>query len=112
MLKMKGITKTFPGVKALENVDFEVGSGEVHALIGANGAGKSTLMKVLAGAYGGYEGDIFINNRKVTINNPIDAKHSLSRSRYCAGSTFDGSGEYNDGLYHSAKKCLYELEKN
>ena len=76
MLKMKGITKTFPGVKALENVDFEVGSGEVHALIGANGAGKSTLMKVLAGAYGGYEGDIFINNRKVTINNPIDAKHN------------------------------------
>lgn len=76
MLKMKGITKTFPGVKALENVDFEVETGELHALIGANGAGKSTLMKILAGAYGGYEGDIFIDNNKININNPIDAKHN------------------------------------
>ncbi len=76
MLKMRGITKTFPGVIALKKVDFEVQTGEVQALIGANGAGKSTLMKILAGAYGGYEGDIFIDNNKITINNPIDAKHN------------------------------------
>ncbi len=76
MLKMKSITKTFPGVKALDNVDFEVELGEIHALIGANGAGKSTLMKILAGAYGGYEGDIFIDDNKITMNNPIEAKHN------------------------------------
>ena len=71
---MKGITKTFPGVIALDGVDFEVSKGEIHALIGANGAGKSTLMKILAGAYTGYEGEIFIDGNKITIHNPNDAK--------------------------------------
>jgi putative multiple sugar transport system ATP-binding protein len=47
ILEMRGITKTFPGVKALENVNLRVESGEIHALVGENGAGKSTLMKVL-----------------------------------------------------------------
>lgn len=75
-LVMKGISKTFPGVKALEKVDFEVANGEVHALIGANGAGKSTLMKILAGAYTSTEGDIFINGEKIEINNPKDAKQN------------------------------------
>ena len=57
ILEMRGITKAFPGVKALDNVDFSVRRGEVHCLIGANGAGKSTLMKVLSGAprYSGEE---------------------------------------------------------
>jgi len=60
ILEMRGITKTFPGVKALENVNLKVKEGEVHALCGENGAGKSTLMKVLSGVYphGTYEGDI------------------------------------------------------
>lgn len=60
ILEMRGITKTFPGVKALENVNLKVKEGEVHALCGENGAGKSTLMKVLSGVYphGEYEGDI------------------------------------------------------
>ena len=73
-LEMKGITKSFPGVKALDQVDFSVGNQEIHALIGANGAGKSTLMKILAGAYQGYEGEILIDNEEKTILSPVDAK--------------------------------------
>jgi putative multiple sugar transport system ATP-binding protein len=60
ILEMQGITKTFPGVKALDNVNITVKAGEIHALVGENGAGKSTLMKVLSGVYphGSYSGDI------------------------------------------------------
>ena len=60
ILEMNSITKTFPGVKALDNVNFKVKKGEIHALVGENGAGKSTLMNVLSGIYpyGSYEGDI------------------------------------------------------
>ncbi|MGN1218687.1 MAG: ATP-binding cassette domain-containing protein, partial [Phocaeicola sp.] len=60
ILEMRDITKVFPGVKALSNVNFEVKKGEIHCLVGENGAGKSTLMKVLSGVhpYGSYTGDI------------------------------------------------------
>ncbi|MGB5559246.1 MAG: multiple monosaccharide ABC transporter ATP-binding protein [Paracoccaceae bacterium] len=60
LLEMRNITKTFPGVKALDNVNLKVTSGEIHALVGENGAGKSTLMKVLSGVYpqGSYDGEI------------------------------------------------------
>lgn len=63
LLEMKNITKTFPGVKALDNVNLQVEQGEIHALVGENGAGKSTLMNVLSGIYpyGTYEGDIVYN---------------------------------------------------
>ncbi|ANI39301.1 D-xylose transport ATP-binding protein XylG [Mycolicibacterium vaccae ATCC 25954] len=63
LLEMKGITKEFPGVRALADVDLRVGSGEIHAICGENGAGKSTLMKVLSGVYphGSYRGEIYFD---------------------------------------------------
>ncbi|MEM1484486.1 sugar ABC transporter ATP-binding protein [Oscillospiraceae bacterium PP1C4] len=73
-LEMRNISIEFPGVKALSNVDFDMESGKIHALIGANGAGKSTLMKVLSGAHSHYEGKIVIDEQEVTIRSPKDAK--------------------------------------
>tara|TARA_R110002124_G_scaffold76438_3_gene204834 strand:- start:11479 stop:12996 length:1518 start_codon:yes stop_codon:yes gene_type:complete len=73
-LRLEGIVKTFPGVRALDDVSFEVMPGEVHALLGENGAGKSTLMKVLAGMHQPDEGRIFIENRQVTMRTPLEAK--------------------------------------
>lgn len=73
-IRMSNISIEFPGVKALSNVDYEMESGNISALIGANGAGKSTLMKVLAGANPGYEGQVFIDDKPVEIRNPREAK--------------------------------------
>jgi len=74
ILEMKGITKKFPGVIALENVDFSLHAGEVHALLGINGAGKSTLIKVLSGVYQLDSGEIFLDSETIEINNPQKAK--------------------------------------
>lgn len=69
-LKMVDISKSFPGVKALSQVNLEVKKGEVHALLGENGAGKSTLLKILAGAYTKDEGEIYIGGKKVESMSP------------------------------------------
>lgn len=74
LLKMCGISKSFPGVKALSNVSISLNAGEVHALCGENGAGKSTLMKILSGVYQADEGEIFINGEKVYIENTKKAQ--------------------------------------
>ena len=76
LLEMKGICKSFPGVKALQNVDFQLRSGEIHALLGENGAGKSTLIKVLGGIYHAEEGEILIDGKPVTIANVQDAREN------------------------------------
>lgn len=76
LLEMKNITKTFPGVKALDNVNLKVEEGEIHALVGENGAGKSTLMNVLSGIYpyGSYEGDIIYNGEICKFNKIKDSE--------------------------------------
>ncbi len=74
-LEMKGIKKTFPGVKALDGVNLRVRPGTVHALMGENGAGKSTLMKCLFGIYKMDEGEVYIDGVKTEIANPDDALH-------------------------------------
>ena len=76
VLQMKNIHKSFPGVRALQGVDFTLRKGEVHALMGENGAGKSTLIKVLTGVYSKDEGDIFMdgNQNPVSIHSPQDAQ--------------------------------------
>ena len=76
ILVMKNITKEFPGVKALDNVNLEVERGEIHALVGENGAGKSTLMNVLSGIYpfGSYTGDIIYNGKECRFNNLKDSE--------------------------------------
>jgi ABC-type sugar transport system ATPase subunit len=74
ILEMRGICKSFPGVRALDHVDLTVQRGEVHAIVGENGAGKSTLMKILAGAYTKDEGEILFNGSPVEIHNPLEAQ--------------------------------------
>ena len=73
MLELKGIKKTFGGVKALQGVDFSVAAGEIVGLVGGNGAGKSTLMKISAGAYLPDEGTITMNGQ--TPHSPAEAIH-------------------------------------
>lgn len=74
ILELKGVTKIFPGVKALDNVHFQLKSGEIHALMGENGAGKSTFIKIITGVHQPDEGEIYLNGKKVAINNPRDAQ--------------------------------------
>src|SRR6266511_4391202 len=74
VLEMRQIRKTFPGVVALDKVDFELRRGEVHILLGENGAGKSTLMKILSGAYQKTAGEIILDGAEVQIKNPKHAQ--------------------------------------
>src|SRR5512138_238509 len=72
-LEMRGISKRFPGVLASDHIDFDVKSGEVHALLGENGAGKSTLMKILYGLYHPDQGEVLLNGSPVNIASPTDS---------------------------------------
>ena len=76
ILEMKNITKIFPGVKALDNVSFQVKRNHIHALVGENGAGKSTLMNILSGVYphGSYEGDIIVEGEVCTFKGIVDSE--------------------------------------
>ena len=74
IITLEQINKSFGGVKVLNNVNFMLEKGEVHALVGGNGAGKSTLMKILTGVYKSDSGKVKVNGETVTINNPLDAQ--------------------------------------
>ncbi|NEE55163.1 sugar ABC transporter ATP-binding protein, partial [Streptomyces sp. SID8455] len=74
LLRIEGLRKTFPGVVALDNVDFDLRRGEVHVLLGENGAGKSTLIKMLSGAYRPDSGRILAEGREVRITGAQDAE--------------------------------------
>ncbi|WED23608.1 sugar ABC transporter ATP-binding protein [Vibrio sp. JC009] len=109
VLEMKNVSKTFPGVKALQNVKLTVYPSEVHSLMGENGAGKSTLMKILSGAYHADKGsEIFVNGNKVNITDPLAAKKqgiaviyqelSLAPNLSIAENIFLGSEISSNGL--------------
>jgi len=70
VLSVRGISKSFPGVRALHDVDFDAYAGQVHALVGENGAGKSTLIKILAGAQAPDRGEIFVRGQPTTLETP------------------------------------------
>ena len=126
VLQMKNITKTFPGVKALDNVSFDVKRGEVHALVGENGAGKSTLMKVLSGIhqYGTYTGDIVVNGEVQQFKSLRDSEAkgisiinqelALCTNMNVAESIFLGAEIKNNGIINwpeTYKRTSEVLEK-
>jgi ABC-type sugar transport system ATPase subunit len=74
ILEARNISKSFPGVKALDEVSLAVRAGAVHAVVGENGAGKSTLMKILSGVYTEYEGEVLVDGRPVTFSGPREAE--------------------------------------
>ncbi len=117
LFRMEGISKTFPGVKALDNVSFSVNKGDVHGLVGENGAGKSTLMKIMTGVYKADAGDIYIEGKKVIIDSVAKAHElgisiifqemTLCRHMSVADNIFIGrphgkAGFINDAAMHKA----------
>jgi D-xylose transport system ATP-binding protein len=130
LMEMRGISKTFPGVRALDRVSFDLHAGEVHALCGENGAGKSTLMKVLAAVYpsGTYEGEILVDGRPRHFSGIRDAEKagiavvhqelSLVRDMTVGENIFLGREPRRFGviqweaLYSNAQKVLDELRLN
>src|SRR5438552_2295388 len=127
LLEMKGITKTFPGVRALDGVNFDLSQGEIHSLVGENGAGKSTLIKILAGVYPHpeYGGEILIDGSARRFANVREAERagiaviyqelSLVKDLSVAENIFLGreprrSGVINwETLYSRAQKLLSDL---
>ncbi|MFD3158318.1 sugar ABC transporter ATP-binding protein [Haloimpatiens sp. FM7330] len=121
MLNMKGISKSFPGVKALEDVNLTAYGGEVMALMGENGAGKSTLMKILSGVYKKDEGDIFVEGKEVEIKSIKEAEKlgitiihqelSVIPSLTVAENIFLGNEKFDKFTRKINKKLLIERSK-
>ena len=128
-LELKNISKNFHGVKALENVDFQLKDNSIHALLGENGAGKSTLVKILCGVYQPDSGTINLNNQQQTISNPaislslgISAIHqesvmfdelTVTENIFIGNHLTKSNGLIDWGLMESkTKKLLQDLEAN
>ncbi len=121
VLSMRGISKSFPGVRALHNVDFTLRRGEIHALMGENGAGKSTLVKVLTGVYPKDSGEISIagTDNDITIKSPQEAQNlgistvyqeiSLCPNLTVAENLFIGRGSYRFVNWRSMEKRAAEI---
>ena len=107
-LYMHNISKSFPGVKALSNVDLEVRQGEVHALLGENGAGKSTLLKILSGAYTKDEGEIFVNGKKAYSLYNKYMKQIVMKEAICLPSTSPANAAWNIDRLVEAWKIINE----
>ena len=88
ILELKGITKLFPGIKALDNVHFSLKKGEIHALMGENGAGKSTFIKVITGVHRPDGGEIYLNGEKVEFSGPKDAQDRSIAAIYQHGTNY------------------------
>ena len=129
LLEAKNISKSFPGVKALQNVSFEIKTGEIHVLLGENGAGKSTLLKILSGIYQADEGDILVKQTTVKIENTkiaqklgitiIHQELNLMPHLNVAENIFIGKEPKNkigiidkEKLHTEAKKILLRLKVN
>lgn len=88
VLELRGISKIFPGVKALDNVHFQLRQGEIHALMGENGAGKSTFIKIITGVHEPNEGEIYLNGEKVVFKEPKDAQKRSIAAIYQHGTAY------------------------
>lgn len=121
LLEMRNIVKTFPGVKAVDNVTLKVRPATVHALLGENGAGKSTLMKVLAGEHVADSGEIYFDGKRVTIKTPQDAfdvgistvyqELNLAPDMTIAENMFLGREPAKNGIFIDNKYILQETAK-
>ena len=123
VLSMRNISKSFPGVRALQNVDFTLRKGEIHALMGENGAGKSTLIKVLTGVYPKDSGQVFLNTdnslKEINVKSPYEAQNlgistvyqeiTLCPNLTVAENMFIGRGSYQTVNWRIMKKKAAEI---
>jgi len=121
LLSVKNISKSFPGVQALNKVSLNVKNGEVIGLIGENGAGKSTLIKILAGVYQADDGDVFFDGDSVTINSPVDSQNlgisviyqelNLLSNLSVAENLFVGREKVRFGVFYDEELTINEAKK-